>query len=257
MEIFKEVVEKRIEDPRGRLTRLIKYTTGKSKDLIKHCIQQSLSEGYTNALQLLRIRYGDPLMVLVTYRKEIRRWPTIKAGDASPFRLFHNFLLKCQSVTSNQTWNALDSPDTLCLMIAKFPRHIRDGWNRQVLAIRKRMCREPSLADLIGFVEEETLLVDDPLFFNNTVEQYLDRTNKSSNRGTTKYSVTLTEERNNLKQVQSRCPMCQKFHDLDACCSYKKMEVGERRKFLMKQKLCFGCYEPISKDHSGRNCPRR
>ena len=31
MEIFKEVVEKRIEDPRGRLTRLIKYTTGEAK----------------------------------------------------------------------------------------------------------------------------------------------------------------------------------------------------------------------------------
>ena len=35
------------------------------------------------------------------------------------------------------------------------------------------------------------------------------------------------------------------------------MEVGERRKFLMRLKLSFGCYEPISKDHSGRNCPRR
>ena len=25
----------------------------------------------------------------------------------------------------------------------------------------------------------------------------------------------------------------------------------------MKQKLCFGCYELIREDHSGRNCPRR
>ena len=37
------------------------------------------------------------------------------------------------------------------------------------------------MADLIAFAEEETLLVDDPLFFsNNAVEQYLDRTDKSS-----------------------------------------------------------------------------
>ena len=244
-------------DPSGRFTRLIKYTTGEAKDLIKHRIQQPLSEGYRNALVLLRIRYSNPLKVLPTYRKEIRRWPTIKAGDASSFRSFHNFLLKCQSVTSNQTWNALDSPDTLCLMIAKFPRHIRDRWNRQVLTIRKRRSREPSLADLIAFVEEETLLVDDPLFSNNAVEQYLDRTDKSSKRGSTKYFVTLTEEKDNQKQVQSRCPMCQKVHDLDACYSYKKLEVGDRKKFLMKQKLCFGCYETISKDHNGRNCPRR
>ena len=208
-------------------------------------------------LKLLRIRYGDPLKVLATYKKEIRRWPTIKAGDASSFRSFHNFLLKSQSVTSTQTWNALDSPDTPCLMIAKFPRHIRDGWNQQALAIRKRRSREPSLANLIAFVKEETLLVDDPLFSNNAVEQHLYRTDKSSKRGSTKYFVTLTKEKDNQKQVHSRRPMCQKVHDLDACYSYKNLEVGDRRKFLMKQKLCFGSYKPIRKDHSGRNCPRR
>ena len=98
------------------------------------------------------------------------------------------------------------------------------------------------MANLIAFVEEETLLVDDPLFSNNAVEQYLDQTDKSSKRASTKYFVMLTEEKDNQKQVQSRCPMCLKVHDLDACYSYKKLEVGDRKKFLMKQKLCFGCY---------------
>ena len=142
-------------------------------------------------------------------------------------------------------------------MIAKFPQHIRDRWSRQVLAITKRRSREPSLAELIAFVEEETILVDDSLFSNNAAEQYSDRTVKPSKRGSTKYFVALTEEKNNQKQVQSRCPMCQKVHDLDACDSYKKLEVRDRKKFLMKQKLWFGYYEPITKDHSGRNCSRR
>ena len=38
MEIFQELVEKRVEDSRGKLKRLIKYTTGEAKDLIKHCV---------------------------------------------------------------------------------------------------------------------------------------------------------------------------------------------------------------------------
>ena len=38
MALFKEVVESKINDPRGRLTRLINYTTSDSKKLIKiHC----------------------------------------------------------------------------------------------------------------------------------------------------------------------------------------------------------------------------
>ena len=32
------------------------------------------------------------------------------------------------------------------------------------------------------------------------------------------------------------------------------MDVGERRKFLMKEKLCFGSYKPIRKGNSERNC---
>ena len=72
MEVFKEVVEKRIEDTRGRLTRLIKYKTGEAKDLIKHCIQQPSAEGYENAMELLENRYGDPLKILAIYRREIK-----------------------------------------------------------------------------------------------------------------------------------------------------------------------------------------
>ena len=69
------------------------------------------------------------------------------------------------------------------------------------------------MADLIAFVEEETLIADDSLFStNNEVEQYLDRTDKSSKiclfiylffiySLQTKYFVTLTEEKHKLKQV--------------------------------------------------------
>ena len=36
--MFKEVVERKIESPVGRLTRLIKFTDGETKNLIKYCI---------------------------------------------------------------------------------------------------------------------------------------------------------------------------------------------------------------------------
>ena len=67
MEVFKGVVEKKIENPRERLTRLIKYTTGEAKDLIKHCMQQPSAEGYENAMELLESRCGDPLKILESY----------------------------------------------------------------------------------------------------------------------------------------------------------------------------------------------
>ena len=190
-----------------------------------------MSEGYKNDVELLLIRYGDPLKVLATYRKEIRKWPTIKAGDASSFRLFYNCLLKFQSVTSNQTWNVLDSPDTLYLMTEKFLRHIRHRWKRQVLAVRKRRSMKLSLAVLIAFVEEEILLVDDHLFSNNEVKQYLDRTDKSSKRGSTKHFVPLTKEKDNLSKSSQDALFTRRFMTLIVATAMRRWKLDTEESF--------------------------
>ena len=39
MTLSHELVEKRIDNPRGRLTRLIRYTKVYHKDMIQHCLQ--------------------------------------------------------------------------------------------------------------------------------------------------------------------------------------------------------------------------
>ena len=87
-------------------------------------------------------------------------------------------------------------------MIAKFPRHIRDRWSQQVLAIRKLRGKEPSLA----FVEEEALLVADSLFSNNSFELYLVWTDSGKNNGKniTCSSTTIQEDVTSMCVVQLR-----------------------------------------------------
>ena len=102
MALFKEVVESKIDDPRGRLTRLLKYTTGDAKELIKHCIQLPSNEEFKNAKHLLEKVYGNPHEILVSCKREIKQWPQIKFGDAKGFRKFLNFLLKCRGVSASQ-----------------------------------------------------------------------------------------------------------------------------------------------------------
>ena len=48
--MFREVVEKKIANPQGRLTRLIKLTTGEVRELIKPFIHDNLEYGYENAI---------------------------------------------------------------------------------------------------------------------------------------------------------------------------------------------------------------
>ena len=87
MALLREVVESKVDDPRGKLIRLIKYTSGDARELIKHCIQLPSNEGYKDAIYLLDKIYGDSHKILASYRNEVKNW-----------QRFHNFLLRCKSV---------------------------------------------------------------------------------------------------------------------------------------------------------------
>ena len=58
--LFREVVENEVNDPRGKLTMLIKYTSRDARELIKHCIQLPPNEGFKHAKYLLEKVYGNP-----------------------------------------------------------------------------------------------------------------------------------------------------------------------------------------------------
>ena len=128
--------------------------------------------GYSTAKGLLRKRYGDPHIILSSYRREVRSWPKLKFGDAKGFREFYNFLVKCDRAAKEQNWNAINTPDVICMLVSKLPNGLIDRWNRTAYNIRKRHDREQNLSDLIAFVDEETTLVNDPMFSRNVLEEY-------------------------------------------------------------------------------------
>ena len=82
------MVEDRIEDPTGRLIRLIKYTYSEARELIKPCVQQPTYLGHQNAKILLEKQYGDPHRIHASYRKKIKNWPPIKYGMQSHTNTF-------------------------------------------------------------------------------------------------------------------------------------------------------------------------
>ena len=69
MSMFRESVKKKIEDPKGRLTRLIQYTRGEAKDLIKNFINDRPEYRYNNAMAVFHRQYGNPHTLLSSYRR--------------------------------------------------------------------------------------------------------------------------------------------------------------------------------------------
>ena len=115
-------------------------------------------------MTLLEKTYGNPHKILSSYRRDVKEWPQIKFGDDKAFQKFYDFLLKRESVSGSQQWNAVDTPEKLCMLIAKLLGGLIDSWNRKVQTIRKGHLCEPDLQDLIKFVEEQTVLLNDTFF---------------------------------------------------------------------------------------------
>ena len=108
--------------------------------------------------------------------------------------------------------------------------------------------------DITEFVEEETILMNDPLFarealgeFNTKPERHLRQRNTNS------YVVKPEDEADeqgvrtqDKKKKLEYCQLCNRHHGLDECKDFNNMLAAERSKLLAKQKLCYGCYESIS-----------
>lgn len=134
--------------------------------------------------------------------------------------------------------------------------YLRDKWNRRVFALRK--CeKEPVFADFERFIDEEATLVCDPMFSREAIEMY---GNGSNNRRKLKCNLTRTKDKNTSgykSSDQNQCQICDGNHDPDECNKFLSKSVDDRSKLLSEKRLCYGCYEPISKSHYARICSKR
>ena len=119
-------------------------------------------------MRFLEKQYSNPHKLLVSYGKEIKHMTKIKPDDAAAYERIFNFLIKCSSLEyGNQ--NPLETSDVICMILAKIPGYLQDSWNNNVQKIRKVQMREPGLINLTNFIEDEMVLVNDPLFSREAV----------------------------------------------------------------------------------------
>ena len=84
MTLFHQAVEKRIDDPRGRLARLLKCECKRD--------DQTLCTRTTNyELSICQEdTSGKTWKSIVEYRKEIKAWPIIASGNVERYQRFYN-----------------------------------------------------------------------------------------------------------------------------------------------------------------------
>jgi hypothetical protein len=114
---FREVVETKVHDAGGRLTRLLKFTCGDAKELIKHCIYEERSTCFDVAISLLDKEYGNQQVIVNRYLQELRHWPAIKLNDAKEYKRFYRFLRSGTTFQKDGKLKELDSESIIRSLI--------------------------------------------------------------------------------------------------------------------------------------------
>ena len=240
---FREVVEAAVADQPGRLTRLIKYTSGDAKELIKHLIHADPSSCYTKAVQMLDKEYGNPHLIHQSYIRELRQWEPIKSADTTAYKKLYRFLLKCETYKDAYKLKELDSTEMIRGVISKVHQPLQDRWNRKATNIRTNDSREANFSDLLKFVDYEVTLMSDPAYSRDALS---DGKQVKSN---------FTSSTNPSDAV--KCPLCPGDHDVESCEMYISMDIDERHKTVFQKKLCFGCLSPVSENHNAKSCENK
>ena len=122
---------------------------------------------------------------------------------------------------------------------------------------------EPSLSDLILFIDEETTLLNDALFSRDAVSQNQEKKEKYDQKKKVNTFLAKTEIQTNesfklkAQKEEIECPVCGKSHGIENCEDFLKLGIEERSKMIFKKKLCYGCYQKVSRMHNAKNCTNR
>ena len=125
------------------------------------------------------------------------------------------------------------------------------------------MRRNSTISDLILFIDEETTLLNDPLFSRDAVSQYQEKKEKYDQKKKVNTFLAKTEIQTNesfklkAQKEEIECPVCGKSHGIEDCADFLKLSIEERSKMIFKKKLCYGCYQKVSIMHNAKNCTNR
>lgn len=234
---------------------------------------RSDDEAYAKAWEALNKRYGHSFVVQRAFRAKLSSWPKIGSKESLRLREFSDFLISCKNAMPYvQGLRILDDCEENQKILLKLPDWATTRWNRYVTKMLDEGKEYPGFAEFTEFVAKEARIACNPvssLFALRTFEKpdkehkrvrasVLATTNVSKitkassatqiNKGSKANSLTPQ----NKKQIECIC--CKQSHFIYKCEKFAAMPSEEKKRFVTKNNMCFGC---LRVGHISKNCLQR
>ena len=245
----------------------MQYTTGEANVLVSSCLHYAdPAEGYYNARDLLRKRFGDKRQIAQAIQRRAVSWTEIKEHDAEGLSKFALFLTEAEHTMRNmQALNELNHTTNLQILMQKLPYRLRGAWRSKVYDIESRgQDHQVTFHDFVEFTDRNAKIMMNPVF--GGIQSSTHGENRT--RGMTKSKAkpirsfaTSTEQKKTStysgKSTNTRnCEYCKgTSHNLETCFKLAKLSNDEKLKFVRQLGMCFACLK--KENHISKNCKNK
>ncbi|XP_064621732.1 uncharacterized protein LOC135484315 [Lineus longissimus] len=259
---FENSVDRDLIDDSVKLSRLLRYCTGKARQVIECCAVKDPTEGYKLARKLLKDRFGSDFVVSQAWVNRIVNRKQAKGPEA--IRDLADDLKNCvETLTAMKQLDRLND-SYLVQIVERLPQYLQNRWKRVVQKIRKTKDDRPSqgnpgIKDLLQLISEAAEEENDPVFGKcGAKESKTESNHKSNNKQRPGHGSAFSIQTDTGYQGSSgdkprvpKCLVCKEAHHVTACEIFKKMTQNERWVTVRDNKVCKNC---LKGPHFASNC---
>ena len=203
----------------------------------------------------MQSRYGRPHVIARSHIDRLLLDTQIKASDIDGLFKLALDMQKCQMTLSQLGFvSDMDNSENLRRIVRRLPMHLRSRWAEIAHSIFE-LGREPSFMDLTKFIDERSRVASSVYGIDVVKENIRDcKPHPGPSGNTVKGKITTLSTCTEIQAPKSnrKCFCCSgTCTDLASCDKFKNMSLDDRKKYVIKSKLCFNC---LKRNHVSRKC---
>ena len=159
---FEEIVGSKYVDDSKKLNTLFSYCTGKAAKSIECCKFMNAEIGYRQALQILKQRFGDPLLIKEYWIEQLTMGVKLKPRDADALQNLADEVLNCSSTFIAMGLNLDEFYDKVSMIVSRLPSYLMNKWSSELLEFKEKHRKYPSLDFLALWLKRKANELTDP-----------------------------------------------------------------------------------------------
>ena len=261
--IFDEQIDRVIKDNRMKLNRLIEYTTGDALDAIENCAIDFGEDGYAEAREILKRRFGNEHVISDLIIRNLRYGDPVK-DERDLQKLADNVSCCYVTLQKMKRLNEVDTQSSIVEIINRCQNYVMSRWRKIAFDCMREKNRYPDFREFRDFILREAQEANDPVYgcsgpgghkpsYKSSGVTAQKSSDSSSQKPQKKMSSSFASGVDSSSWINP-CLACGENHRLLFCKTFQTMKLPQRLQLVQTNKLCENC---LLANHATKDCKKQ